>query len=120
LPAPALISPFFEGRDAECSKARSSSERLPARLPPSHLCRVLPAGRDFLQLTHLSLLAGSATRETAPAYIVAKRSAPQGAVLVVIQKLSPAADARRRLSRKGEVELFEQQSVISLRISVAA
>jgi hypothetical protein len=30
-----------------------------------------------------------------------------GAVLVVIQQLSPAADARRRLGRQGEVELFE-------------
>jgi hypothetical protein len=42
------------------------------------------------------------------------------AVLVVVQKLSPGADARRRLGRQGEVELFEQQSVISLRVSVAA
>src|SRR3974377_1177806 len=41
-------------------------------------------------------------------------------ILVVTQKLSPGADARRRLGRQGELELFEQQFVISLRVSVAA
>ena len=41
-------------------------------------------------------------------------------VLVLSQKLSPGADARRRLGRQGELELFEQQFVISLRASVAA
>jgi hypothetical protein len=41
-------------------------------------------------------------------------------VLVLSQKLSPGADARRRLGRQGELELFEQQFVISLRASEAA
>ena len=41
-------------------------------------------------------------------------------VLVLSQQLSPGADARRRLGRQGELELFEQQFVISLRASVAA
>ena len=41
-------------------------------------------------------------------------------VLVLIQKLSARANARRRLCRQREVELFEQEFVIGLRMRVAA
>src|SRR5215470_14791438 len=41
-------------------------------------------------------------------------------VLGLAQKLSARADSGRRLGRQGELELFEQQLVVGLRVSVAA
>ena len=41
-------------------------------------------------------------------------------VLALTQKLSAGADARWRLGRQGEVQLFEQESVIGFRMGVAA
>src|SRR5215475_8317938 len=41
-------------------------------------------------------------------------------VLGLAQKLPARADAGRRLGRQGELELFEQQLVVGLRVSVAA
>src|SRR6516165_5919407 len=41
-------------------------------------------------------------------------------VLGLAQKLSARADSGRRLGRQGELELFEQQLVVRLWVSVAA
>jgi len=41
-------------------------------------------------------------------------------ILALTQKLSARADARRRLGRQGEVQLFEQESVIGFGMGVAA
>src|SRR5262245_32319332 len=41
-------------------------------------------------------------------------------VLGLAQKLSARADSGRRLGRQGELELFEQQLMVGLRVSVAA
>ena len=72
-------------------------------------------------LTHLSQLEGSGTREGAPEVHRGQKVCTTGAfVLVLIHKLSTRADARWRLGRQREVELFEQEFVIGFWMGVAA
>ena len=71
--------------------------------------------------THLSQLEGSGTREGAPEVHRGQKVCTTGAfVLVLIHKLSTRADARWRLGRQREVELFEQEFVIGFWMGVAA
>ena len=75
-------------------------------------------------LAHLSQLAGSVNREAAPelhrGQKVCARSVLQEQCSNFDLKLSPGADARWRLGRQCEVELFEQEFVIGLWMSIAA
>jgi hypothetical protein len=71
-------------------------------------------------LARLSLLEGFMTREGASNGHRDQKVCTTGAILFLIQELSARTDARRRLGRQRELELFEQDFLIGFWMGVAA